>query len=101
MTDTDPTFGSDLSPFPPGKEPECPTCNAPLVKKVGASRRTLMAGSGPGYDESGEYHNHNPNWNISTYECENGHKVRRSTRSSCPAPDCDYGDEVRMEVIND
>lgn len=55
-----------------------------------------MAGNS-GYDDDGNYHSHDPNWNRSTYECENGHTVFRQTRSSCMS--CDFGGEVEMSVI--
>lgn len=97
------TYRADggFSPFPPGEGPECPECGAALVERGGMASRTLMAGPTPGYDEEGEYHNHDPNWSKSTYKCENGHTVRRSTRSSCPAPNCDYGGEEKLVVLDE
>lgn len=86
-------------PFPPGEGPECPECGGELVFGSGATRKTLAMGSN-GYDEDGVYHNHDPNWTKSTYTCENGHRVRRSTQSACPAPNCDYGGEEKLTVID-
>lgn len=92
--------GFNLNPFPPDSGPKCPECGENLVNQVGGGARTLAAVS-TGYDDSGEYHRHDPNRSTSTYECENGHRVQRSTQSSCPAPSCDYGGEEELTVIGE
>ena len=105
MTEQDPIddgkrmSNSSLRPFPPDG-PDCPECGGDLVEQSGGGMRTLAA-TQSGYGDDGEYHSHDPNWNKSTYICENGHRVRRETQSSCPAKGCDYGGEVRMSVLND
>jgi RNA polymerase subunit RPABC4/transcription elongation factor Spt4 len=89
-----------LNPFPPGDEPTCPECGSPLVTEAGVGgRRTLVAGES-GYSENGVYHNHDPNWNINTYKCKKGHTIRRKTRRSCPAKECDFGGEEKLIVTD-
>jgi len=90
---------SEFSPFPPGEGPTCPKCDADLVNGTCVSMRTQMAGPTPGYDENGVYHSHDPNWSTSTYECENGHTVKRKTRKSCPGEGCDFGGEEKLIVV--
>ena len=55
---------------------------------------TLMAHQ-PYYDESGVYHNHNPNRFSSSWSCSNGHCGGRSILIPCSAAGCDYGMDSR------
>ncbi len=89
----------NFRPFPPGEGPTCPKCGAELISGQGATRTTLAMGS-RGYDDEGKRHNHDPNWSTGTYECENDHTVKRRTRKSCPAEDCDYGGEEELSVVD-
>lgn len=71
----------------------CPEC-----AKEGQTSRVYSHGGmvtcmghRPYYDEVGVYHNHDPNWRSSSYECSRGHNWVTKTRAKCPAPGCDYG----------
>lgn len=87
-----------LHDFPPGDEPECPKCGAPVVTRSDVGRKTLMSVQ-RGYDDDGNKHTHDPNWTTTTMECENGHTIERSTRRSCPVRTCDFGGESEMTVV--
>lgn len=90
---------SELSQFP-SSGPVCPECGAQLARSKGPARRTLMATTS-GYDEDDVYHRHDPNQNVATYECENGHTVRRTSQPACPADGCDFGGESEIEVVEE
>lgn len=48
-------------------------------------------GHSPYWDEWGEYHNHDPNWNGTTFRCSQGHQWTERWLSPCPV--CEYGRE--------
>lgn len=50
----------------------------------------------PYFDEEGEYHNHDENWNTAIWECSLGHRFMRRTRSSCPAGDFGGEDDITL-----
>jgi hypothetical protein len=85
----------DLRPTP--STITCPECDGEITKR-GNGMRTLVAGRS-GYDDTDQYHNHDPNWSTSILKCENGHRIKRSTRRKCPANDCDFGGETKMEIV--
>ena len=53
---------------------------------VGTGTTTLMAGVSF-YDESGTYHDHDPNSSSMRYRCTRGHEWAELTARSCPAGD--------------
>jgi len=72
---------------------KCAECNRNGDKSLvypGMSVSTCM-GWLPYFDESGDYHNHNPNSVSSEYSCSKGHKWAVSEAVPCPSLSCDYG----------
>jgi hypothetical protein len=57
------------------KKPICEICEKEGTQYkvfVGATSRTLVAWQ-PFFDEEGNFHNHDPNFNATYYTCSNGH----------------------------
>lgn len=50
--------------------------------QIGMSMTTCM-GTNTYYDESGNFHYHDPNSTSTDYRCSNGHEWQESSRSKC------------------
>ena len=78
----------------------CPVCEKEgklSQVNVGLSMVTL-AGHIPYYDEKGLYHDHDPNYTTTEFNCSNGHKFTKSYKSVCP--NCNYGsNKEKIQII--
>ena len=78
---------------------KCPICVDKKMKSCVynlGSYSTSVAYT-PYYDEEGEYHDHDGNWNTQNFSCSMGHKWSETSRRSCPS--CDWGkDEVTKKI---
>jgi hypothetical protein len=61
----------------------------------GGQTVTLM-GYQPYYDESGNFHDHDPNWRTSYFRCSRGHEWTTCTRASCPTLWCDWNKDENL-----
>lgn len=78
------------------KCPECVEAGKRSHVHVGATFSTAMFSS-PFYDEDGVYHLHDPNGHTTSYSCSEGHKWAESRLRNCPAPGCDWAEQVTKQ----
>lgn len=76
--------------------PECDARNKSSIVYERSSTRTDMgfSASKPG---TGGPHLHDPNLLVETFECINGHRFKRESRTACPK--CAYGHEEPVVTV--
>lgn len=78
----------------------CPECEARNKSSIVYSRKNSktdlgFSASNPG---PGGPHLHDPNVNVESFECSNGHRFKRESRNACPK--CTYGhEEPKVTVL--